>query len=62
MKSAENIIFPQMFVWTGRMQFWQPRQTFPNEGQKIIAQCPELIEKHFLLKNTFSTQNILVDN
>ena len=44
------------------MQPWQPRQTFANEGHKIIAQCPKFIEKHIFLKNTYSPQKILLVN
>ena len=49
-KGLKKILL-QMFLWTGKMQFWQPVEKFLTKDRKFFTQCPKMLcEKKILLK------------
>ena len=51
---SENIVFLKLFLWTRKMQFWQPlRRIVEKMGRRVFAQVPQMLKKHSYLKNMF---------
>ena len=58
-KSFEN---PKMFVWTRKMQFWQPCRKISTKVWNFFAQSPEIIKKKLFQKKSIFPRNIPLDS
>ena len=63
----KKAVFVKMFLWTSRIQFWQTRRKFVDEGRKSFDRCRRKLQKKifsfFLFRKVpTDTWNAIVQN